>query len=248
MAFAANRWEAWGCPAWEHRQMTIGIAAVCDNGQTIVLAADREFNLGMTSGESKAGKHNNFGINWYVAYAASSVPYAFEVIMTSRPMVLALQDKVWHDVVAAVEQGYRKVRNAKTEALYLASWGETAAEFHTNGKDRIPAADYTDIRNKMAAFDLGADLLVAGFDDTARIFTVRNPGVRQDHTGLGFGQLGPALPPLLPASSPGDAHSSAAPQRFYILYMRQKSKLRGHQTSGRKPTCLSSVRIARPSE
>lgn len=73
MALSADRWEAWGCPVWEYRKMTIGIAALCDSGNTIVLAADRQFSLGITSGESRVGKHHNFGMNWYVAYAANNV-------------------------------------------------------------------------------------------------------------------------------------------------------------------------------
>ena len=50
--------------------MTIGIAALCDYGNTIVLAVDRQFSAGFTTGESRTGKHNNFGENWFVAYAA----------------------------------------------------------------------------------------------------------------------------------------------------------------------------------
>ena len=121
MALTTNRWEAWGCPAWEYEKMTIGIAALCDYGNTIVLCADRQFNTGAASGESATGKYNNFGENWHVAYAARNVPFAFEVIMTARPAVMGLQDKVWHDVMPAIEKGYQKVRNAKTEALFLAS-------------------------------------------------------------------------------------------------------------------------------
>jgi hypothetical protein len=177
--------------------MTVGIAALCDNGNTIVLCADRQFSTGYTSGESRTGKHNNFGENWYVAYAANNVPNAFEVIMTARPTVMELEDKVWHDVIPAIERGYRKVRNAKTEALYLSSWGETAEDFHATGKNRIPQSDYTDLRHRMMAYDLDASLLIAGFDDTGRIFTVRNPGVSLDHTGLGFWAIGSGAPAVI---------------------------------------------------
>lgn len=177
--------------------MTIGIAALCDGGNTIVLCADRKFSAGYASGESRTGKYNDFGVNWHVAYAANNVPYAFEAIMAARPLVMELEDKIWHDVIPAIERGYRKVRNAKTEALYLGSWGETAESFHQNGKDRIPGADYTEIRERMRAYNLDADLLIAGFDDTGRIFTVKNPGVSQDYTGLGFWAIGSGAPAAL---------------------------------------------------
>jgi hypothetical protein len=194
MMLSDDRWEAWGCPAWEHRQMTIGIAALCDYGNTIVLCADRQFMTGNTSGESRTGKWNNFGENWHVTYAARNVPYAFEVIMTARPAVMGLEDRVWHDVMPAIEKGYQKVRNAKAEAFFLTSWGETSESFRTTGKDRIPETLYLSAQSKMERFDLGADLLVVGFDDAAHIYTVENPGLSKDHTGLGFWAIGTGAP------------------------------------------------------
>ena len=174
--------------------MTIGIAALCDYGNTIVLCADREFGAGFTSGESRTGKHNSFGENWSVTYAASNVSPAFEGIMAARPLVMKLEDRVWHDVMPSVENGYRKVRNSKAEALFLSSWGETAASFHATGKERIPEMVYAAVQNKMERYDRGADLLVVGFDDAAHIYTVKNPGISADHTGLGFWAIGSGAP------------------------------------------------------
>jgi hypothetical protein len=209
--------------------MTIGIAAICDSGNTIVMAADREFSVGMTSGESKVGKHNNFGMNWYVAYAANNVPNAFEVIMTARPLVLKLPDKVWHDVIPAIERGYQKVRNAKAAALYLSSWGETSDGFHASGKDRIPPNDYTEIRNRLMAYNLDADLLIAGFDDTARIFTVKNPGIAQDQTGLGFWAIGSGAPAAI--SSLFARKCSFHCHLEEVLYLVYEAKLQAEKAS-----------------
>lgn len=117
--------------------------------------------------------------------------------MAARPLVLALDNKVWHDVIPAIEKGYRQVRNSKTEALYLASWGETAAQFHATGKDRIPETVYANTYSKMISYDLDADLLVVGFDDVSHIYTVSNPGVAHDHTGLGFWAIGSGAPAAL---------------------------------------------------
>ena len=177
--------------------MTIGIAAICDSGRTVVLAADRQFSAGFTSGESKAGKMNNFGRDWYVAFSAKNTPNAFEAIMEGRLIVAGLDDRVWHDVMPAIERGYQKVRNSKTEALYLASLGETSEAFHASGKDRIPETVYAAVQHTMRNYDLEADLLVVGFDDTSHIYTVRNPGISQDHTALGFWAIGSGAPAAL---------------------------------------------------
>lgn len=194
---AIRDWEAWGFPAWEHRIMTIGIAAICDQGRAVVLAADRQFSAGFTSGESKAGKMNNFGLDWYVAFSARNTPNAFEVIMEGRRLVADLDERVWHDVMPAIERGYQKVRNSKTEALYLTSWGETADAFHATGKDRIPETVYAGLQHNMRNYDLEADLLIVGIDDTSHIYTVKNPGISQDHTGLGFWAIGSGAPAAL---------------------------------------------------
>jgi 20S proteasome alpha/beta subunit len=190
MAFLTSRWERWGCPDWEHHVMTVGIAAICDSGRAVVLAADRQFSTGSTSGESKAGKLNNFGSNWYVAYAASNVPGAFEAIMTARPRVAALEDRVWHDVIPAIERAYQDVRISKAEALYLRSVGLTREDFYRTGKEKLPLSVFEDSYSKMRAYDLGATLLIVGFDDTSHIYTIDNPGTSKDHTGLGFWAIG----------------------------------------------------------
>jgi hypothetical protein len=210
--------------------MTIGIAAQCDMGNTIVLCADREFSTGFTSGESRTGKHNNFGENWFVSYAASNVPNAFEVIMAARPLVMNLETKVWHDVMPAVERGYRNVRNAKAEGLYLSSWGETADSFHATGRNRIPETVYAATQSKMERYDLGVDLLVVGFDDTSHIYTVKNPGVRSDHTGLGFWAIGSgaaaAIANLFSRQCSFHCHAEE------VLYLVYESKIYAESATG----------------
>jgi 20S proteasome alpha/beta subunit len=58
--------------------MTVCIAAICDTGRALIMVADRQFGLGYTSVESKHGKFDNFGPDWYVGFAANNTAYAAE--------------------------------------------------------------------------------------------------------------------------------------------------------------------------
>lgn len=177
--------------------MTICIAAICESGRGLIMAADRQFGLGYTSVESKAGKLDNLGPDWYVAFSASHSPYATEVITLGRHHLVLHPERSHYDIIPKVVQAYREIRSSKIEALYLASWGTSLAEFHSHGKDRIPLSIYTDVYGKITSFDLGVDLLVAGFGDTAGIFRVKNPGISTEQTALGFWAIGSGHPAAL---------------------------------------------------
>ena len=163
--------------------------------------------------------------------------------MAARPLVLALDNKVWHDVIPAIEKGYRQVRNSKTEALYLASWGETAAQFHATGKDRIPETVYANTYSKMISYDLDADLLVVGFDDVSHIYTVSNPGVATIILDLAFGRSGAGRQRRSQAFSLENAHSTATLRKCCTSFTRPKYKPKPLWVSARKRTFLLSAKI-----
>ena len=78
-------------------------------------------------------------------------------------------------------------------------------------------------QSKMERYDLGADLLVVGFDDAAHIYTVENPGISKDHTGLGFWAIGSGAPAAI-------ANLFARKCSFYchveeVLYFVYESKI-----------------------
>jgi hypothetical protein len=182
--------QGWDIPEWEHRVMTVCIAAICDTGRALIMVADRQFGLGYTSVESKHGKFDNFGPDWYVGFAANNMAYATEVITLGRSRLQKQAERDHYDMIPKIERCYQDVRNAKAEALYLSSWGSSLSDFHAHGKERIPLGTYAGVYSKLTTFDLSVELLVAGFGDAARIFRIRNPGVSSEQTGLGFWAIG----------------------------------------------------------
>jgi hypothetical protein len=74
--------------------------------------------------------------------------------------------------------------------------GSSLTAFH-KGKDSIPETIYTAVYSKIISYNLGADLLVVGFDDEAHIFSISNPGIHAIHTPLNFWAVGTGAPAAL---------------------------------------------------
>jgi hypothetical protein len=184
-------WERrWGIPAWEPDDMTICLAAICDNGNAIVVASDREVGVGFTSTELDRAKVGPLFNDWHHAIAGT-VHHATEVIIEATRMEKSLPSLASFDVKTALEKAYQKVRMAKIEATILASRGWNLADFQQYGTQRLSPGIYSGIDTQMSLYDLRADLLVFGFGtDGVSIITIGNPGVGIDHWRLGFWCIG----------------------------------------------------------
>jgi 20S proteasome alpha/beta subunit len=180
--------------------MTICIMAVCESGKAIVSASDREFGIDYTSAEFEDAKIHplfpppNRG-SWSVAIAGT-VSHATEVmarmrLIDSTPKT-RLETRNWSDIQGLMEKAYRKVRVNKAEGEILAPRGWTLEKFQNDGAKLLPSATYANIDTRLSLYDLGASLIVGGFDDDNMpiILTVRNPGVVTDHSKLAFWCIG----------------------------------------------------------
>jgi hypothetical protein len=145
--------------------MTICIAAICDMGRTIILAADTELGIGITSAEFPDGKFHRLYADWSIGLS-DHVSAATDVIgMTRRQKLVSLS--VDH-VRPAVENAYRAARLVAAEGQYLASRGWTLQEFKDSGSAKMPITTYSRIDTEIANFDLRASLIVAGLGKMTR--------------------------------------------------------------------------------
>jgi hypothetical protein len=172
--------------------MTICIAAICESGHTLVLAADREVGIQITSAELLDGKfHHLFG-QWSIGISGT-VANATDVIAAARRLRSSLPSLASWDVRCGIEKAYREVRLAKAEAEYLANRGWSLKDFKDIGSTKLPASTYANIDARISLFDFNTDLIVAGFgegDDGPCILTVTNSGVCTEHSKLGFWCVG----------------------------------------------------------
>lgn len=186
-----DSWERqWGISAWEPRDMTICIAAICDEGRAIVIASDRQVGVGFTSSELDESKVGDLYKDWHVAIAGS-VTNATEVVLRARRLEKTLPSLMTFDVMASVEKAYRATRMGKVEGTILAAHGWTLTDFQQHGSQRLPPGTYARIDTEIALYDLEVGLLICGFDEnSASIMTIVNPGVGADHFKLGFWCIG----------------------------------------------------------
>ena len=169
--------------------MTIAIAAICDKGHALVVAADREIGIGISSTDLPDGKwHHLFG-NWSIAISGN-VTNATDVLAAARRLQPELQSLSVQEVRYALERAYREMRLACAEGRYLAGRGLTLKDFRDSGTTKLPATTFANIDAQISLFDFNTDLIVAGFgegDGGPSIVTVTNPGVCVDHTKWDFG-------------------------------------------------------------
>ena len=169
--------------------MTICIATICDSGNTIVLAGDKEVGVGFTSAEFPGSKFGKLYPNWSVGIAGTIANAVDVYTATGRHSIPANSS---YNVRSAIEAAYREARLHQAEAKFLGNRGWTMQEFINNGMAKLPSATYANIDAQIAFFDFNADLIVAGFGDgeMPSILTIANPGVCLDHTKLGFWCVG----------------------------------------------------------
>jgi 20S proteasome alpha/beta subunit len=172
--------------------MTICIAAICQGGKSVVLASDTEVGTGISSTNLPASKWGPLYSNWSIGIAGS-VAMGSDVVGAAVAHEKEMTEFGLSDIRTALEACYRKTRMAKIEAEYLATRGWTLQEFKEHGTSKLPPTTFSNIDARMAVYDLGAEFIVAGYEEAdgfPSIVTVANPGISVEHTRLGFWCIG----------------------------------------------------------
>jgi len=150
--------------------MTVCLAAICDDGKTLVLVADRMVGIGYIEAELKVSKLRELCKNWWVLFAGDDITSVFDVIDGARGKIatkrreahLAQDSPTPVSIVAsAVKESYEGKQQEEAEALYLKPIGWDTASFNAGGQNNLP--DFGEIKAKIAAHHLPIELLVAGF-------------------------------------------------------------------------------------
>jgi hypothetical protein len=176
--------------------MTVCVAALCESGKTLVIAADREIGLPFVKGQLEGQKVRLAHFKWAMLIAGNDVAPVedirshawdnFDRHLKANPNVFI------DDAIKCVTDAFKKKRIEDAEALYLAPRGWTLDEFKQFGQQRMPLNLYLQIDNQMERSQLEITLLVAGFDDSGygHIFTVHDPGIAVRHNVIGFEAIG----------------------------------------------------------
>jgi 20S proteasome alpha/beta subunit len=177
--------------------MTVCIAATCESGKAIVVAADRMFTYGGLGVEFETDEKKIEQLTpKCVVMAAGNSAYATEILELARRRLDGMMSPTCEQVAELVREEYAAVRARKAwETIVQPAVGSDFARF-VNG---IPFPTYMEKQSPMyqqfimlcQQFNLGVDMLIAGIDPGgANLFQVTNPGMIYALQKLGHASIG----------------------------------------------------------
>jgi len=179
--------------------MTVCIAAVCNGGKSVVVAADRMFTApAPTSMEFETSEKKIESLaTGCVALSAGNSAYASEIIAGALVSLAGARQPLMSLVAERVKEAYISVRMAKVrEQILVPNMGPDFVRVEATGKT-LPdylasqAALYAQVVMLMSQFNLGSDFIVTGVDTGgARICVVGHPGTLAWLDKLGYSSIG----------------------------------------------------------
>jgi hypothetical protein len=222
--------------------MTVCVAAICENGKTIILVSDRMIGPGFIESEPNINKVVKLNPHWWVLFAGDDISPVFDIIDYTKRAIkkkhaetsLGPDDPTsLQTVMDVVRESYEQKRMEQAESLYLKPIGWDIASFNASAGGSNCLPDFGEIKAKIADYILNIELLVAGFSDgTAYVFSLigREGAIvnRHDLPGfyaIGSGGNGRDFYDVLPRFELQDSTREA-------IYYAMEAKLFGEQASG----------------
>lgn len=170
--------------------MTLCIAAFVNMDEGIMALADNKFDLGSTSGEG-AGKIRAVNRGWVAMFAGDDTTQAPRI--HARVVdVLTGVDADQPLVEKAFINAYHETLVEKIENAVLSPYGLRLSEFIQSGYKQFGPDSFAQIRQEIAAVEIGCECLVFGFDSLKKphIFTIGKRGLPESYNHLGFWAIG----------------------------------------------------------
>lgn len=179
--------------------MTICISAACDNGQKLVIAADRMFTIGSPLNvefEPPISKIETMTPTCLAMGSGNSLAAA-EILKRARAK-FANSPKQSVDIVArSVQEEYSILRNEVVEQQIVnPALGPDYAVFRSRG-GTLPqylqpqAQIYAQLFMQSGQYNLGVEIVVSGFDEAgSHIYVISHPGQLTSFDKIGYGITG----------------------------------------------------------
>jgi len=168
------------------------LATVCENGKTILIAADKMVGFGVIESELDVIKMRQVHESWWVLFSGNDIspvlPIAARIKDALRERAVSLPE-----IVDTVGSAYRDQRLADAESRFLRNRGWTLYHFIAKGREKLPEDLYQLLDREIATYNFNnVSLLVAGFDRDAiaHVFTIASDGEPNFSDLEGFGAVG----------------------------------------------------------
>ena len=180
--------------------MTICIAALCDGGKSLVVAADKEMTA---AGLSLKFSHDEKKIDMLtekcVVLSAGDALVAAEVTQRTKDKVK--KEMSVQKISETMKDTYIQAHLERVESVVLKPLGYTWQEFKDKGSTQLPLSIYQNVHQLIFGFGLNvSEFLVSGLDENgAHIFRVFYAGVNGGNwiewcDKLGYRAIGTGCP------------------------------------------------------
>jgi 20S proteasome alpha/beta subunit len=181
------------------KPMTVCIAATCDSGKHIVVAADKMVTAGHPMNLEFEPPLSKIEVlsNSCVGLASGSLPFADQIFSEAKGKVGIAKPPLINEICGLLKDAYTRFRSERMdEQIVAATLGADFQSFKERG-GTLPnylqpqAGMYQNFVIQCQQFNLGLELLIAGIDATgAHIAIVANPGAIYFFDKLGYAAIG----------------------------------------------------------
>lgn len=172
--------------------MTICIAALCEEGQAVVVASDRMLSAPFLTIEFDHPDAKIDTINpRCVVLSSGDALSVTDILSDSSGISNQLQDPTVQLIMDEVKQRFVQVRGRLINERLFQPRGLSFKNYYNGVIQGLPSDLAMLLDNQVQTFQLGVSLTVAGIDSTgAHIFSIEDPGVSQCFDRLGYHAIG----------------------------------------------------------
>jgi 20S proteasome alpha/beta subunit len=190
--------QTYGWPWTELQQggkMTICVAAVCENGSTLVLAADRAVTSSISIEFEHPGKKMIRLSDSCITLTAGDALAHTELFDMVNEEITKHRAPSVNEVVSKIKECYQKRRKQEVIENFLIPRGfSNFGDFYQAQKHMLPDLALT-IQTQIERYTYGLQILVAGMKgETAHIYEINDPGTSRCFDSMGYHAIGSGLP------------------------------------------------------
>jgi len=175
--------------------MTVGIGAICEDGKSAVVAADKMVTFGapmsLQTEPPTLKKIIELTERTLLVFSGNTSD-GEEIVTGTRPSIAVDPKQPVSQIAAAVRESYIKHKQRRVEENILRPLlGADFKKFQEMVAQSAASQLLQQVLGLIAQHNLQTDLLVAGMDDSgAHVFTITHPGQLHPLATTGFGAVG----------------------------------------------------------
>ncbi len=206
------------------RSVTICIAAICDEGKSLISASDSMITNRMLSiqFEHPLRKVTLLSEKCIALTAGDALAHT-ELFGMVQGGISQLKSPSIQDIVEQIKECYQNIRKSKINERILKPRGFSSfQEFYESHRTLVPEIAMV-IQSRIDDFDYGLDIIVAGAGNgNAHIYGINDPGTSQCFDAIGFHAIGSGLPHALNTLIAREHHSGTTLEESLLIVYEAK--------------------------